>query len=978
MKQEHVSVYRAVFAALKERGPRALMRRLMLEAEDIGETIGESDLLEHLRTVGPNDSIRKLLSLNIYKWDDVSDQDVWTANTPCRTQMRREVIYQKLELDEELRTILDRLIPVIGDDNVIIADDFEPWYVGERRMEGSFYWPAYESYLAKKPGWEPESIADLDYATSSVVERLADPTQSEVYQSKGLVVGYVQSGKTANITGVIAKAIDAGYRLIIVMSGTMNLLRQQTQRRIDMELVGIQNILRDVDQDDPEVMSHVDYQDDPEWPHKFVNHESLGKISAQADIIRLTNYEGDYKSLKAGISALEFEKREVNLPLHDPVNLQYCSARLVVVKKNKQVLTKLVRDLKRIKSRLSQTPALIIDDESDHASVNTSNPNRWSLGQRERTAINGLISELLELLPRAQYVGYTATPFANVFIDPSDSEDIFPKDFLICLARPPGYMGVKDFHDIDVNGEYEEGDGEYSRRWAHVRNLTAEKDDYDGRIWELRNALDMFVLSGAIKLYRETLGYPQFRHHTMLAHESVQRVQHRLLADEIGHAWNIAGFTSPNSFDRLRELYFEDIVPVSSAMDHGDLPSSFDELKPFIGAAVMKCSQDGDPVIIVNSDSEVNAHRLDFDRDSVWRVLVGGAKLSRGFTIEGLTVSYYRRKTYQTDTLMQMGRWFGFRKGYRDLVRLYIGRQEQAGRGTVDLYEAFEAVMRDEEQFRGELTKYSKLVDGRPQIKPAQVPPLVSQRVPWLLPTARNKMFNARLVTRRSPGAPVEPTAYPKLGSDIEANYDAMLPLMRSASQETAFLAGGVTGESVYGCLYGIVSHSEFVTAVGKLQWLYPEPFRADLAFFEESMGGNNEWVVMMPQLQREKLPLPELGARSIFVRTRRRDPLFQAISDPKHRRTALRIAGSIDPYGDEMADALHTPDRGALLIYPVLERQAESGDVNVKIEKDRCIISFTAVAPANSVPHGQALVQFEAHNSELAELAIVPGPQGQ
>ena len=976
MKQEHIQIYRAVLAALRESGPRPLMRRLKLEAEDIGESIEESQFLTHLQTVGPNDSIRKVLSLNIYKWDDASEWEEWTADTPCRTLARRELIYQKLDLGEDLRRVFNSLIPVVSDDNVIIADDFEPWYIGFRRREGAFYWPAYEGYLGEKPGWEPESIANLDYATSSVVERLADPTQSEVYQSKGLVVGYVQSGKTANITGVIAKAIDAGYRLIVVMTGTMNLLRQQTQRRIDMELVGIENILRDVDQDDPDVMSHVDYQDDPDWPHKFVSHKGLGKISAQADIIRLTNYEGDYKSLKAGISALEFEKREVNLPLYEEVNLQYCSARLVVVKKNKQVLTKLVRDLKRIKSRLSQTPALIIDDESDHASVNTSNPNRWSRGQKQRTAINGLISELLDLLPRAQYVGYTATPFANVFIDPSDSEDIFPKDFLICLARPPGYMGVKDFHDINLNGDLEDENNTYSRRRAHVRNLTADKDDYDGRMLELRDALDMFVLSGAIKLYREDCGYPQFRHHTMLAHESVQRIQHRLLAEEIRHAWNEAEFNSPSSFARLRELYVNDVEPTSSLMEHADLPRSFEELKPFIGSAVAKCSGHGDPVIIVNGDSDVNANRLDFDRDSVWRVLVGGAKLSRGFTIEGLTVSYYRRKTYQTDTLMQMGRWFGFRKGYRDLVRLYIGRQEHAGRGTVDLYEAFEAVMRDEEEFRGELTKYAELVDGRPQIKPAQVPPLVSQRVPWLLPTARNKMFNARLVTRRSPGSPVEPTAYPKLGSDIEANYSAMMPLMRSANLETQFLVPGSQVGGTYDCRYGIASHSEFLSSIRRLKWLYPDCFRADLAFFEECMGEGNEWVVMMPQLQREKLSLPELGERSVFVRTRRRDPLFQAISDPKHRQTALRIAGSIGSYGDRIADELHSPSRGAVLIYPVLEKQVDSGDGSVEIERRNCIVSFTAVAPANSVPSGEALVQFEAHNRELAELAIVPDLQ--
>ena len=157
-----------------------------------------------------------------------------------------------------------------------------------------------------------------------------------------------------------------------------------------------------------------------------------------------------------------------------------------------------------------------------------------------------------------------------------------------------------------------------------------------------------------------------------------------------------------------------------------------------------------DPVLIVNSDKDIQDQQeaLDFDKGRVWRILVGGTKLSRGFTVEGLTVSYFRRKAGQADTLMQAGRWFGFREGYRDLVRLYIRRDHK-----VDLYEAFEALLLDEEAFRDELGKYAGLdEDGKPIVEPRQIPPLVSQHLPWLKPTARNKMFNAVVKARASVG----------------------------------------------------------------------------------------------------------------------------------------------------------------------------------------------------------------------------------
>ena len=981
MNEELQNAYVAALAGLAVTGPRPLFPRVDLQADDSSTEVSPQALNRYLRAASSNDWLRKQFHHQLSRWDAEPSSEPWANNTTEGTEYRRHVVYERLDLPEFLQETFNELYPPKADRNFVIAKEakeFKPWYTTQRQRQESFYWRAYNRHLQTKPGWEPESVADLDSATTDVLRRLSDPTRPNAYKSKGLVVGYVQSGKTANITGVLAKSIDAGYRLLIVLTGTIELLRQQTQRRIDMELVGFENILGEIDPTDTETMSTIDYWGDPDWHNnKFIKHGARPSDLDCPDIIRLTDHRAgsDYRSLQRGIASLNFETHDRGRPLFDPLNLQYCSARLVVAKKNKTVLTNLIRDLKQIRPRLSEVPALIIDDESDHASVNTSNPSRWKQGQKQRTAINGLISELLGLLPRAQYVGYTATPFANVFIDPSDAEDIFPTDFLLCLTRPPGYMGVKDFHDFDSDVDLGTPTLDYSREWAHVRDLRADKGDHEARLSEIRAVLDMFVTTGAIKLFREQHGSPNFQHHTMLVHESVQTVQHRLLADEIRDAWNSAAFNSPSSLGRLRELYEGDIIPVSAALRENNLPDAFEDLKPFIGTAVSKITETGDPVIIVNSDKDVRTETIDFEKRPVWRVLVGGAKLSRGFTVEGLTVSYYRRRTSQTDALMQMGRWFGFRKGYRDLVRLYIGRAERVGQRTVDLYEAFEAVMRDEEQFRDELRKYSELVDGRPQIRPADVPPLVTQRVPWLRPTARNKMFNARLVVKRSPGVPVEPVAYPKDRADIEHNYDAMLPLMRQIDRRDDFMILGGTGPNSYSALYGIASHERLLVSLRELRWLYADHFQPDLAFFEEISGTVQDWLVLMPQLKRGGSILPDLDSRSVVYRIRRREPLFQAISDPKHRLTARRVAGAVDPYGDDLADALHTPTRGSLIIYPVIEKVSEPTGTSTEISKRSCIVAFTAVAPYSSIQPGTPLVHFEAHNQALAELAIVPDP---
>lgn len=610
--------------------------------------------------------------------------------------------------------------------------------------------------------------------------------------------------------------------------------------------------------------------------------------------------------------------------------------------------------------------------------MNTSNPNKWIQGQRHRTAINSVISEILELLPRSQYLGYTATPFANVFIDPTDAEDIFPKDYLITLSRPNGYMGALDFHDLEPEADDDGRPVPNPAERAHVRNLVAETDDDRARASEMREALGMFLLTGALKIFREQGGGMSFRHHTMLAHESVRRIDHVNLANELREAWFSAGFSSPGGLSYLRRLYERDIVPTTRMLGSESLPETFELLAPCVAEAYSRITVAGDPVIIVNSDQDVQRERVDFDRRPVWRVLVGGAKLSRGFTVEGLTISYYRRRTNQADTLMQMGRWFGFRKGYQDLVRLYIARQLRTSHRTLDLYEAFGAIMYAEELFRDELRRYAQLVDGRPQIRPAQVPPLVTQHLPWLRPTAPNKMFNARLVVRRQ--QEIEPVGYPKAKADISHNYDALLPLMQRASQEAYFAFPRPNGQGRYLARYGSISHQHLFATLGQLKWCYDDHFEPDLAFIKEIGDLVDDWIILMPQLGTESMrKLPDLGASSLFFRTRRRDPLFQAISDPKHRHAARRIAGvpTDSIYEDVTSDNLHGTRHGTLILYPIFEKELTLTPYEKEVSRESCIVAMRLVLPHSVQRTDVPYVRFRVHSEDEADRIIVSNEDG-
>ncbi|MFC5170303.1 Z1 domain-containing protein [Streptomyces mutomycini] len=976
MTDHLLNLHGDVLAAMR-RGPKPFAKlAFVLSDTDEPTDTALGHFHDRIAAAGPGDELTALWHRTLTSWD-LAEQADWST-APPRTDARRTDTFNRLGFGADLRKVLDHAVPVFKEPGAtVISREFTSWYSRDMAAARSFYWNSYEQLLRRK-GWSDAAVSSLDEASHAVVERLSDPTRTEAYGARGLVVGYVQSGKTANFTGVTAKAIDAGYRLVIVLGGTLNLLRGQTQRRLDMELIGRDNILRGADPSDADALIGIDYQDDEDWPAKFVSHGGRPSTFGSFDIERLTTRDDDYKSLSNGIRALEFEKQIRTQPLHDPANLHHAAARVMVVKKNKSVLDKLIKDLKKIGPILSEIPTLIIDDESDQASVNTTDPKKWEGGKVDRKAINGQICQLLGLLPRAQYVGYTATPFANVFVDPGDEEDIFPKDFLISLPRPTGYMGVQDFHDLDSEGTAEE---------THVRGVYADSGD------RLQEALDSFVLTGALKLYRADRGVPEgpFRHHTMLVHESVRMAEHAELALRINTMWHQSAYTGQEGHARLAALLDADFGRYAD--EELPTPASYTELKPYVSRARQLINSGGQPVIIVNGDTERDYEQpdLDFDRTPhVWKILVGGTKLSRGFTVEGLTVTYYRRRTQQADTLMQMGRWFGFRPGYRDLVRLYIGREEPLGKKkTVDLYEAFEAICRDEETFRTQLTRYATLVDGKPQVTPAQIPPLVSQHLSWLKPAARNKMFNAELVEIRSPGQWVEPTAYPTGAAELRQNTEIWRPALEALSQDIAVFVtladddrGGFTR---YPAKTAVLSHAQLLGIMSSLAWGRPDLFAPHLAYLRDASEAGcatEDWTLILPQTSGPtSFAASIVGSQPITLVQRQRNArgVFNRISGVAHRQSAERIAG-IRPLSDDdpFASQLHRPRRGAVLLYPVVDPDLGNPARLVtgrSIDPAKVVLAAAFIPAASAAGKSVPYVRFRAVDSSRRGEATIEVP---
>lgn len=879
-------------------------------------------LMEHLRTCGPNDRALHALTVAIQSWDHQSGK--WADALKPHTVERRARILELLGFSDVHQHIVNGRILLFSEADlpVVIAEEHQPWYLERKRHITDFYWSHYTAQLLPPKGkWDVSAVGVLDISIEDVISRLSDPSRDQIYPVKGLVMGYVQSGKTSHFSGLISRAVDAGYRLVIVLAGTLDILREQTQRRIDKELVG------------KELLGHAEYGSDSDWP-SFVSHGGRPSDLGAFDLERLTNRDEDYTELRRHLGALEFVSVTRALPFNHPDNLRSAPAKIAIIKKVPARLNKLCDDLetlRELRHTLQHVPTLVIDDESDQASINTINRGKPGF-EGKRTETNQAITRLLSLLPRAQYVGYTATPFANVFIDPTDAEDLFPKDFIVSLPRPAGYMGVSDFFDFGAHFD----DGDYAgNQNAFVRSVEGDNSCADN----LPKAIDSFVLGGAIKLFRESKNPEKysFRHHTMLVHHASTRTVHeadRELVDRIfGHG---SRYQHPEGRDALRNLFDSDFVPVSRTRAVGEpFPVSFNELRPFVAQCLSKICA-GKPVRVVNGEGKNKDDTPNFDQDSVWAILVGGTKLSRGYTVEGLTVSYYRRPAGAADTLMQMGRWFGFRQGYQDLVRLFIGRKEKKGRKTIDLYEAFGAVCLDEESLRADLKKYS-----RGGLKPRQVPPLVRQHLDELPPTSSNKMFNAQISFRDFAGEWTEKTSAPTSEQDISSNRDAATTLLRATDfdevEELRFVndkgakrrfdafVGSASGADIHGFL------QDYKWARGR------DSVSLELNYIKRRIdaGALDEWYVVLPQIRTESTlvtGIEALGNVSVTSRARVSESRFGVYSEPRHREAAAAFAGlgGVSGENEAVRSRTATRARAVLVLYFVREDGEPQSPVSI------------------------------------------------
>lgn len=653
----------------------------------------------------------------------------------------------------------------------------EPWLLSKKASIQWNFWKRYKQYLEDEKKFAPEVLNGIDRLTDRILDNLFDPTRESIQiAKKGLVVGQVQSGKTSNYTGLICKAADSGFRLIIVLAGIHDNLRSQTQLRLDEGFLGF----------DTQHLRALDR-----------NKAKIGVGNIKSDVIAhsLTSSEqkGDFSKGVANSLGINFRTNE-------PI--------IVVVKKNSSILKRLYDWLS---SNAESSPSgkkirtkslLLIDDEADNASINT---NKEELNP---TKINGLIRSILRLFDKSSYVGYTATPFANIFISVQQDDDLFPRDFIINLPSPDNYVGPARVFGLRPQDEEAlttdvlpivhciRDYGNFIPD-QHKQNDTKPDDAPKSLLLAIR----CFIIVCAIRRLR---GQTEV-HNSMLVHVSrfiawqgrVKELVEAILMDyrnKIQIEW-------PETIEEFRYTFEKDDgeylsfvttsqqilnSPALSEIDPRTMVHDWESVRQQLNEAAQRIE-----VREINGSSGDALNYFDNQRLGLSVIAIGGDKLSRGLTLEGLSVSYYLRATRMYDTLMQMGRWFGYRPGYVDLCRLFTSRE---------LNEWFSHIAYASEELRSE---FNYMADARST--PEQYALRVRTHPGQLQISAANKTRQAVEVNISWAGKMVESYLLSKKREDIQSNLDALVDLIKNMGgiQESkpykpeSFLWRGVSAEQI-------------------------------------------------------------------------------------------------------------------------------------------------------------------------------------
>lgn len=646
------------------------------------------------------------------------------------------------------------------------------WLVESRKADWQ-YWRRYRDYQEHR--LSTEVVDALDESTETILSLLEDPKRQGAWDRRGLVVGHVQSGKTGNYSGLICKAADAGYKIIIVLAGMHNNLRSQTQIRLEESFLGYQTTANRA-------------------PGKTIGvAEFGGDLQTHSATTRADN--GDFNAVIADhFGAITPEERPW----------------LFVVKKNKSVLKSL---LKWIRDRVANAedandghkvvtklPLLVIDDEADNASVDTGeqlfNEDGTPDEEHQPKAINSLIRRILHSFSMKAYVGYTATPFANIFIHRKgatklEGPDLFPQSFIVNLAAPSNYVGpLRIFGRMTQEGR--QGGLPLTRRiedvfdekeqqgWMPPKHKKTHIPTHIGQETlppSLIEAICSFVIACAVRVCRGQGS----EHASMLVHvtryvdvqaevrrqvdEAVKRMRQRIVR-RVDHEALLA---------LMRKLWEEDFLPTSAevaklAPQDGvsyDLPA-WSEVVAVLPSVLADIEKN------VRSINGTAKDALDYSTEGVGLkvIAIGGDKLARGLTLEGLCTSYFIRTTKMYDTLMQMGRWFGYRPGYMDLCRLYT---------SPELVEWFGHIADASEELREE---FDTMVErkGTPDEYGLKV-----QAHPVLTVTSPLKMRNSETLSLSYSGNLAQTVALPRDLAQLRINLNAADALVTALGPASAF-----------------------------------------------------------------------------------------------------------------------------------------------------------------------------------------------
>jgi hypothetical protein len=614
-----------------------------------------------------------------------------TRSKPVKKDQISEDVKRGLKSFEEkeinLKYVLDYLekqFSIESDKHVTLEEeDYEPWIHAKKGTLDKKFWDRYVKFLRYDLQWAPDTIDKLDDITDDILDHLKDPKVTGHWDKRGMVVGQVQSGKTSNYTGLICKAADYGYRIIVVLAGMTNDLRAQTQLRTDIGFLGWDTLVDRVDANESRNFGVSKYDAKP-----------------QAHYLTTSAMDGDFKTTSRRITGTNPKAGNV----------------IMVVKKNITVLKELIRwfagwgdTLSDGKKYIKNLPVLVIDDEADNASVNISSDSISS--------INGLIRSLLSLFEQSSFVGYTATPFANVFIPLTEGEehvlrglniqekdfwkasgkDLFPKDFILNIPPPSNYIGPKEIFGIEaeISSDPDKAQsglpllrevsiGEYQNYFPDRHKK--DENPPDDLPETLKKAVKSFIIVCAIRRARGQIN----SHNSMLVHVTrFVRWQNKtasLVNRLLKFYQEQIQYRQGNLIDELKEIYNNDFLPTT--IEIMNLPGFEDEaIKPLewfeVETQLIKASA---KIQVRAIHGDTTQEGLEFDNVTsldyyTYReiglsvIAIGGNKLSRGLTLEGLSVSYYLRASKMYDTLMQMGRWFGYRPGYVDLCRLYTSSE---------------------------------------------------------------------------------------------------------------------------------------------------------------------------------------------------------------------------------------------------------------------------------------------------------------